>query len=113
MGIQDCSTDPYTLLTPALFDLVETGTIEEFAEYERHLFRDDPGAVILDDDPENIARHLLDADIDVGKDFGFLACIEGIVDRLLDGRDNAPGRGIEAEKVFIFLEKFCNTDTSL
>ena len=85
-------TDPDPLLPPALLDLVEPRTIEQLAEHVGDLVRDDPGTVVLHDDPVYLTRYFLDPDVDVRKDHRLLASIQGIIHRFFYRGDDAPDR---------------------
>jgi hypothetical protein len=113
LRVKDGSGDPDPLLSARLPDLVEPGPVQEFAEDKRHLCRDDAGPIILDDDPENVNTRLFDTDVDIRKHLRFLAGVERVIDCFLDGRDHTARGRIESKQVFVLLEKFRDTDTTL
>ena len=113
LRIEHSSRDPDTLLPARLPDLVEPGTVEQFAKHVRHLRRDDSRAIVLNDNPEDIAGDFFDADKNIRKHLRLFAGIQRIVHRLFYGGDDTARGGIESQQVFVLLEKFRDTDAAL
>ncbi len=113
LGVEDCRRDPDALLPPRLPYLVEPRTVEELAKDKRHLGGNDPGTVVLDDDPEDLIGHFPDADKNIRKDLRLLTGIQRVIHGLLDGGDHPAGGGIKTEEVLVLLEEFRDADAAL
>jgi len=110
---EDCCGYSDTLLSPALAYLVKPGSIKEFSENIRDIVRDNTRSVILDCYSECLPCEFCDGYPDIRKYFSFFACVQGVVNRLFDGGDDAAGWRIKSQQMLIFFKEFCNTDTLL
>ena len=90
-------TDSDALLSPALLEHVELGTVEEASEDLRNLLPNDPGPVVLDHDPEALVPFGMDLDPDLGKDAGLFTGVQRVVHSLLDGSEQRLGGVVEPE----------------
>src|SRR5262249_3546136 len=107
--------DADALRSAAHAEPVELGAIEAVGENRRDLLPDDPGAVVGHGDPEagrlagrrrrSAVRDRLELHDDIGKDAGFLARVERVVDRLLDAREKRLARIVEPEKMPVLGEE--------
>ena len=89
---------------------MEFGAIQELAEDFGDLIFDDPGTIVGHPNAKAILGNFLDGDLDLGKNFSFLAGIERVVDRFLDrGQERFLGV-VEAEEVTVLGEEFRNLD---
>src|SRR5262249_1114697 len=73
----------------------------------------DARSVVLDGDAEASLGELLDLDADVGEDGRLLARVEGVVDALLDRREQRLARVVEAEEVAVLREELRDGDLAL
>jgi hypothetical protein len=113
LAVHDDGADADALLAAALPDAVELRSVEQPAEHLGDLALDDAGAVVLDDEGVLVVVALVDLDADVGQHVALLAGVEGVVDALLDARDEGSGRVVEPEDVLVPLEELRDGDVSL
>jgi len=112
LRVEHGSGDADTLLSAALLAGVEPRAVQQLPEDLRDLFFRDAGAVVLDDE-RVVVPGVLDLYQEVWQDAGFLGGVEGVVDGLLDGRDEPPGSAVEAEHVLVLLEELGDGDLPL
>ena len=70
-----------------------------------YLLLDDTGTVVFDDDAEPVLCHLDDLDGYLGRDAGFFACVERVVDRLFDRGHERFAGVVETEEVLVAREE--------
>ena len=78
--------DADALLPAAHPHAVELRAVEQLAEDQGDLLLEDAGPVVLHAHLVAVRPDALDVDPDFGQDAGLLAGVQGVVDRLLDGR---------------------------
>ena len=102
----------HALLAARLAQLVELRAIEQLAEDARDLALDDARAIVFDRDPRSLetAAHL---DRDLRQHACFLAGVERVVDRLLDGGHQSFGGRVEAEQMAVLEKELRNGDIFL
>ena len=116
--------DADALLAARLLQPVELRAVEELAEDLRDLRLHDARAVVFDATTkrpspcelavlEFASRRGLGPRWDLGEDAGFLAGVERVVDRLLDGGEERLGRVVEAEQVAVLGEELGDGDLAL
>jgi hypothetical protein len=105
--------DPDALLAPLLLEPVELGAVEQLAEDLGHLLAHDAGPVVLDRDAVAVFADLCDLDFQVGENARLLAGVEGVVDRLLHGREKGFLRVVEAEQMTVLGEELGDGDVAL
>ena len=105
--------NPDALLSPGLLQRVKLRSIEQLPEDLGDLRFDNSGAVVFNGDSKAIFGQLLDLDFQHGQNSRFLAGVQRIVDRFLDGRQKRLLRIVESEKMAVFAEKFGNRNFPL
>ena len=107
--------DADALLAAAHLEGVKLAAVQKPGEDIRHLLLDDAGAVVFDGDGEFVfgVRHRPDVDGDIGQDVGLFAGVEGIIDGLLDRREQGLAGIVESEQVAVFGEEFADGDVPL
>ncbi len=111
-----------SLLSAAHAQTVKFGTVEKLREYPRNLLADDAGAVVDHGNPETVrlagrrgvavGSHL-EFDDDFRQDPCFLACVEGVIDGLLDAGEQRFSRIVEAQQMTVLRKELGNRDLPL
>ena len=105
--------DADALLAAAHAHAVELRAVEQLAEDQRDLLLDDAGPVVLHADLEAVLAGALDVDPDFRQDAGLFAGVQGVVDRLLDGRQQGLARVVEAQQVPILRKELADGNIAL
>jgi hypothetical protein len=112
LGIHPRGRDAHALLAARLAQLVKLRTVKQLAEDPGDLVFDDARAVVLDHD-HKMAPAVVYLHADLGKDAGFLAGVERVVDGLPHRGDERLCRRIEAEQMTVLEEELRDRDVAL
>ena len=85
-------------------------TKEQLSKHLFDAFLGNAGSIVLNNELDDVflGVNFLNDNPDRRKDSCFLTSIKGVVDSFLHGGDEGSSKGIESEKVLIFLKKLGN-----
>ena len=102
--------DPDALLAAAHPHAVELRAVEELAENQGNLLPEDARAVVLHADLEAVLADAFDMHPDLRENAGLFAGVQGVVDGLLDGRQEGLARIVEPQQMAILGKKLAYRD---